>query len=262
MSKKARYAVITPYFKESRSVIERCLASVRSQSVRADHFLVADGLPQDWLDGAGVRHFKLDRNHGDFGNTPRGVGALIAIGEEYDGIALLDADNWLDEDHIEACLAAAGSTATPCDYVVARRRFRRPNGTVMPVPEEAGHVDTNCFFFLRGAFAVLPHWAMMPKKLSPYCDRFFFQMLRLHPFAAATVGRPTVNYFCLWEGLYLALGETPPPGAKRLEVENPTGWLRSLKRRELEIAGRLLGVPRSAPAGLTQQWGEALPRQA
>jgi hypothetical protein len=251
----ARYAIITPYHKENRWLLERCIASVRNQSIAADHFLVADGFPQAWIDEAGVRHVKLDRPHGDFGNTPRGVGALIAIGEEYDGIGLLDADNWLEPEHIAACLAAARTTPLPCDYVIARRNFRRPDETIMPIPEEPGHVDTNCFFFLRGSFSVIPHWATMPKNLSSFCDRYFYYMMRRQPFTAATVSRPTVNYHCLWEWMYRTLGETPPTDAKMsLDVEKPGRWLRSLSRRELEIAGRLVGIPiipvpaQSAPA--------------
>src|SRR5919201_2703810 len=129
MSGNGRFAIITPYYKESRSLIERCITSVRNQSIRSDHFLIADGFPQAWIDDAGARHLKLDRSHGDFGNTARGVGGLIAIGEEYDGIGWLDADNWLDPDHVEACLAAASAIQMPCDYVIARRTLRLPDET-------------------------------------------------------------------------------------------------------------------------------------
>ncbi len=244
MSLNARYAIITPYYREDGNIIERCITSVRNQSMKADHFLISDGFPQDWIDDAGVRHFKLDRCHNDFGNTPRGVGALIAIGEEYDGIGLLDADNWLEHNHIESCIAAANSSPHTCDYVVAKRVMRRPDETIMPVLDEPGHVDTNCFFFLRGSFSVIPHWAMMPRELAPACDRYFFEMIRRHPFGYATVFHPTVNYFCSYESVYRLIGETPPPGVKpdinREEIEQR---LRGLGRRELEIARRLSGVP-------------------
>jgi glycosyltransferase involved in cell wall biosynthesis len=252
MDHTARYAIITPYFREERSLLERCIDSVRAQTVPADHFLVADGFPQAWIDETGVRHFKLDRNHGDFGNTPRGVGALIAVGEEYDGIGLLDADNWLDPDHIAACLAAARACPEPCDYVIAQRTFRRPDDTIMPVGEEPEHVDTNCFFFLRGSFSAIPYWTTMPKHFSVLCDRYFYEMLRRQPFTTARVSRPTVHYRCLWVGIYRSLGETPPPDAKGLDLSRLKRWMLSLSRREVEIASRLAGVPLSislAPIG-------------
>jgi glycosyltransferase involved in cell wall biosynthesis len=154
MSDNARYAIVTPYYKEDKPLIERCISSVRRQTFPTDHFVVADGFPQAWIDDARVRHLKLDRAHGDFGNTPRGVGALIAIAEEYSGIGLLDADNWLENHHVEACLAAARAKGMPCDYVIAQRAFRRPDTTIMPVRDEQTiNVDTNCFFFLRARLA-------------------------------------------------------------------------------------------------------------
>jgi len=241
-----RYAIITPYHREARPLLQRCIESVRNQSIPADHFLVADGFPQPWIDGEKVRHLKLDREHGDNGNTPRGVGALVAIGEEYDGIGLLDADNWLDRDHVEACLDAAASVsggAAECDFVIAQRRFCRPDETILPFPEEAGHIDTSCFFFLRGSFCIVPHWAMMPRALSPICDRVFAAMLRRHALRFARVDRPTVNFHCLWASCYQAVGESPPPEATHtLDEAKLDEWLKSLTPREVEVACRLAGV--------------------
>src|SRR6476620_8695990 len=80
---RPRYAFITPYYKEMRDFLERCVASVKQQTIRADHILVSDGFPQDWLDQADVRHVRLDCAHGDYGNTPRGIGSLMAVAEGY-----------------------------------------------------------------------------------------------------------------------------------------------------------------------------------
>ena len=49
------------------------MASVRRQTVPTEHLLVADGHPQDWLESESVRHLRLDRSHGDFGNTPQEI---------------------------------------------------------------------------------------------------------------------------------------------------------------------------------------------
>ena len=118
-----RYAIITPYYKEDRGVLERCIQSVKGQSVPADHFLISDGFPQDWLENAGVRHLRLGKAHSDAGNTPRGLGALLAASEGYDGIGLLDADNWYDKNHVEECCKAVYSTTEPpADLVFAKRR--------------------------------------------------------------------------------------------------------------------------------------------
>jgi len=55
MSDRARFAIVTPYYREEKWLLERCIRSAREQTLRADHILVADGFPQDWIDGEGVR---------------------------------------------------------------------------------------------------------------------------------------------------------------------------------------------------------------
>ena len=65
---QARFAIVTPYYQESRATLERCLASVKAQTVKCDHFLVADGFAEKWIDGTGARHIRLDRPHRDYGN--------------------------------------------------------------------------------------------------------------------------------------------------------------------------------------------------
>jgi glycosyltransferase involved in cell wall biosynthesis len=254
MPENAHYAIITPYYKEERRVLERCIDSVRKQSFRADHFLVADGFPQDWIDTAGVRHLKLDRNHADNGNTPRGVGALLAVAEGYSAIGLLDADNWFSPDHVEACLGAASKAPSYCDYVIARRTFRRLDESIMPIGEEPNHVDTSCLLFLRGAFSVLPHWAMMPRRLSPACDRVIYSVLVERRLVAARVEKPTVHFQTLYENHYRMLGETPPPGATpSVPVRAMNEWLDSLPRRESEITRRLMGLASPEAAGKPQR---------
>ena len=259
MSADKRYAIITPYWNEDRALLERCIKSVRGQTVAADHLLVADGLPQAWIDREPVRHFKLDRTHGDYGKTPRGIGALIAVAEGYDAIGFLDADNWFENDHVESCLDAARGDAEgydQCDYVVARRLFRRPDESIMPLGEEPGHVDTNCFFLLRGSFYCVANWATMPKELSVISDRVFRDVLKSRGLRFASVQKRTVNYHCMWQSLYDALKETPPEGAKPNVSTRAIGpWLRTLPPRELEIVRRLAGIRLGAPEQQNQDAG-------
>jgi hypothetical protein len=245
-SGRNHYVIITPYWKEDKQLLQRCIRSVKLQSVCTDHLLVADGHPQRWIDGEKVRHLKLDRAHGDNGNTPRGLGALMAIGEEYEGIGFLDADNWLESNHVKSCIDAAHACeggAANCDYVIARRWIRRVDGTLMPIPEEAGHVDTSCFFFFRGSFHVIPFWATMPRNVSSICDRVFNAMLKKHAFQFAQVAKPTVNFHCLCPDTYRAIGEEPPPEATHyVDGGKIDAWLASMGTRELEILKRLAGV--------------------
>ena len=89
-----KVAVITPYHKVPTDWLVQCLESVRSQTYTSTHILVADGIPQDVVDTYGVQHLVLPRCHGDYGDTPRAIGSISAIGQGFDAIAWLDADNW------------------------------------------------------------------------------------------------------------------------------------------------------------------------
>ncbi len=245
-----RVLVITAYYKEDRALIERTIRSVAGQTAKAagvvvDHMLVADGFPQSWIDGAGVRHLRLDRAHGDYGNTPRGVGSLLAISEDYDAICYCDADNWYEPNHVEACLKAAEAVAD-VDYVIARRTMRRPDESVIPIADEPirSHVDTNCFFFLRGAFHMIHHFAAIPKALSGIGDRVFYAALQKAQLKAVALAQPTVAYLCLWIPIYRAIGETPPEGAKpAVDHSGADRYISSLTAREKVILSRLTGLP-------------------
>ena len=237
-----RVAVVTAYFQENRATLERCIKSVQDQHEAVDHILVADGYPQAWIDEMPVRHIKLDRAHGDYGNTPRGVGAILAISEGYEAIGFLDADNWLESDHVSSCLAAAFTTSD-VDFVVARWNLRRPDGTILPANDDPTHVDTNCFFFLAGSFYMLPHFSMMHKNLSVVGDRVFYLALKGAGLKSVSVNFPTVNYTCLWPLMYVNAGEEPPLAAKAdIDVSHLGPWLGALTEREREIISRRAAV--------------------
>jgi hypothetical protein len=245
MDTTRRPIVITPYYKEDPALLRRCMDSVRAQTVAAEHFLIADGHPQDWIDAEPVRHLKLDRSHGDYGNTPRGIASMLACSEGYPAIMMLDADNWLEPEHVELCLRVA--TESPgTDFVVVRRHFRRPDGTILPIEEEptARFVDTNCFAFFPGSYQALPLWALMPKEMSGVGDRVFSVALHGRKLSGiAITDRATVNYQCMWQSFYLGVGETPPPGAvANINSEKMFDWWRALNLRDREIVWRLTGV--------------------
>ncbi len=250
--------MITPYFKEDRALLERCLASVRAQTVAADHMLVADGFAQAWLDERPVRHVKLDRAHADYGNVARGVGALMAIAEKYDAIAFLDADNWYDADHLETCVAAAASNEF-APFVVAQRNFVRPDESVIRIDlmEDmplGHHVDTNCYLFLPPTFPLLHYWCTIPQEFSAQGDRLFRQVLRANfSTPPVVIARRTVNYTCLFESIYNAIGETPPDGAKpNVDWEPGLRWLKSLTGRDSALVDHLSGLQLSKWAAGTR----------
>lgn len=242
MSDRKRYAIVTPYHKEERWLLDRCIASVKAQTTPADHFLIADGYPQDWIDSEPVRHIRLDREHRDYGNTPRTIGALLAVSEGYDGIGLLDADNWLEADHISTCVATSLRSEN-CDYVVAKRNLCRPDGSVIDIDDhDVTLVDTSCFFLLPGSYHVIPHLALTPIELSSICDRIFYSALKAKKLHAETTDRKTVNYHCLWQATYMRAGEAPPPNPRpAVDFAGMKRWLASQTPRAMDIIHRRIG---------------------
>ena len=213
-----KVAVITPYYKETDATLKRCISSVASQTLACQHYLIADGPGCNWLDTSAPsvsKHLRLHHAHGDFGNTPRGIGALLAVADGADAVCFLDADNMLDHDHVEVCCALAASKPAP-DYVVARRRIVLPDGTAVPGSDEPIErlVDTNCFFLLKGAFHAIPQWVLQPKPLARIGDRVFLKLLQRLGLSFRVMSEPTVTYISDWEFHYRAAGQNPPSNAK------------------------------------------------
>ena len=243
------YTIVTPYFAESKELLRRCIDSVKSQTVAVDHILVADGAPQDWIDAEDVRHIRLDRSHGDFGNTPRAIGAMLAISGESDGIGFLDADNWLEPEHVATCVATARQ-AGHIDYVIARRSLRRPDESVFPLeasqdePVEK-HVDTNCLFLLPSSYHIVPYFGLMPKPMAVFGDRVFCNTLRRRGLHAAVNTAVTVNYHLLVREFYERAGEVPPAEAKsnpRLSWGDVEAWLATKSFAEQLIIAKRCGI--------------------
>jgi Glycosyl transferase family 2 len=241
-----RYLFVTPYYKETPDCLERCITSVKRQTIKADHILVADGFPQDWVDKANVRHLRLDRAHHDYGNTPRGIGALMGVAEGYNGMGFLDADCWLEPHHLEECLAQAEQVGLErCGFVAASRTLRRLDESVIQVIDEplTCHVDTSCLFLLPASFEALPVWTLMPRETSATCDRVFYLALRSRELIPAFSYKKTVNYTYTYAPLYRALGEMPPEPLK----ENPdhagiARWIDMLPSDTLMTFNRRLGL--------------------
>lgn len=251
-----KVAVITPYYKEPRAWLERCIQSVQAQVHPCTHIVVADGFAQGWIDSQPVRHLKLDRPHADYGDTPRALGALMAANEGFDAICFLDADNWYGPEHVSACVALA--SRGDYDYLTTKRHMVREDGSILPLRIredcDGSHVDTNCYFLLRGAFHSLARWALMPQPMHVFGDRVYLASLREEAgLRTACTEERSVRYLCTWAHLFRAVGEPVPPYAKepRPLAELPR-WYAGLSPREKELTQRLSGMrppaPRAAPA--------------
>ncbi|WP_237482023.1 glycosyltransferase [Lichenibacterium dinghuense] len=241
-----RIAVVTPYHGETPETLRRCVDSVKRQTVRTDHILVADGKPQDWLDGEVARHLRNDRASRDAGDTPRALGALLAASAGYAAICFLDADCWYEPDHVELCLRSAlGAGLDACGIVTTSRTIRRTDLSAMPMSDEDSEefADTNCYCFLPASFGLLATWGLWPRRISPVGDRLFFRVAASSGLPRARTRRATVNYVTTWAAHYRALGEPPPLPLK----ENPDHgairtWIEAMPAAGIETLRRQIGV--------------------
>jgi hypothetical protein len=241
-----KIAVITPYYRETRHQLSRCIDSVFSQQIKAEHFLIADGYPQPNLQSFGVRHIVLDKNHNDFGNTPRAIGGLIAVAEGFDTICFLDADNWLDKHHFTVSIETIRRASAAPDYIICRRRWVRMDGSVLnyQAQEDAdgSHVDTNCIILLEGGLHAVARWGLIPKFLSSVGDRIFVHGLRSERLISAINDQITVNYLCTWSNVFQNLNEPVPEYAKSgIDILSIKDRLRKMSSKEREFLVRRIG---------------------
>jgi len=211
-----KIAVITPYYKESIEFLRQCHQSVLDQNISADHFFVADGFPNEEIMSWNIKHISLPQAHGDYGDTPRGIGSMLADVEGYDFIAYLDADNWFHQNHLSSLLKLYEETKA--DVCTSFRSFHALDGREMPVTdadEQAlDHVDTSCYFLHRNAFDALDIWLKMPHYLHSLGDRVFFHGLKSKKYKIVSTKEKTVAYRTQFKVHYLASNMEPPQNSK------------------------------------------------
>lgn len=242
-----KVAVVTPYYRESDDILKRCLDSVACQAGEVAHVLVADGFPNPLADRyPKAVHLKLPRAHADNGDTPRGIGGKWALDNDFQAIAFLDADNWYYPDHIACMTDLLASSRAP--VLVAGRSIHRKDGSVFAGLKELGdgvhYTDTSCLFLSGPALWMAPLWAAIPTRLSPICDRIFWQMLMAQGYPVAKSERITVAFVSQYVAHYEAAGEQPPPGSKDgSELAEAVTWWNALPPEEQARLSRIMGFP-------------------
>lgn len=217
-----KIAVITPYYNEPLSILEKCHQSVLTQDVKAEvtHYLVADGSPVDQIDSWDCSHTKLPSSNNDVGNTPRGIGGIVASSEGVDFIAYLDADNWYKPYHLSSLLSVYDQTDS--SIVTSLRTYHSEDGIEMRVrdPDEDSlmHVDTSCFMLHRSAFRLNSIWHSMPHELGAIGDRIFLAAIKANRYRFHSSGLRSVSYRTPYAFHYQAAGEPLPKSAKTWEI--------------------------------------------
>lgn len=210
-----KIAVITPYHTEPLDMLERAHKTVLAQTHPCTHYMIADGHARPEIDHWQVRHITLPTAHHNNGNTPRAIGSLDAVGDDFDAIAYLDADNWFEPDHIANL--AAQQAETGADIVSSGRIIHGIDGEILlPEGEQedgTATADTSTMLFGRSAFAVLPLWGTMPNELGPNCDRYIFKGAQALGCTHHHSGKLTMHFTTRYGPHYRAAGQSVPVNA-------------------------------------------------
>jgi len=219
-----KIAVVTPYFKESEDLIQRCFNSVKNQTYQnITHFFVSDGYPSRLLyANLNIEHIQLPKSHNDAGATPRALGALSAFSQGYDAVAFLDVDNWFMPNHIEKMVELMQSSK--CDIVSATRKIYSRNNELLYVDKESNGLDfcdTNCMFLNRKIMQIIPFWITAPE-YRMVSDRAFWHVCIENKISKIHCTEPTVCYSTKWAVHYQIAGVPIPDDSVWMTMDNKT----------------------------------------
>jgi glycosyltransferase involved in cell wall biosynthesis len=250
-------AVVMPYFKEDTEELLFAHQSVLQQSRTARHIIVADGHPNPVVSAWACEHIVLPSAHRDAGNFARGVGALHAFqtGAEY--VCFLDADNWLENNHVSSLCDHIVSSGA--DIGVSRRILRRLDRSILdPFDWEsdgAQFADTGTVMLSRSTIDIAALWATMPVQLSGAGDQIIWAAINERRFRIVRTEQATTNYKTKWAVHYTGRGEVPPPGTVDLSyVQSAHEYWRILPEADRR---RLLWGRPDAPVPETMEQPQA-----
>jgi len=215
-------AVITPYHKEDIAILRRCHLSVLDQEAPCRHFMVADGFPNEIVAGWDCEHIILPKPHSDYGNTPRGLGALSAINLGHDLIFFLDADNWYAPQHAQQVIKLK-EEQPDIDIGATMRTLALPDGTLVEPDQEdtqKRHIDTSCMAFFESSFFLLAMWCTMTKPLAVIGDRIIFLAIHKHQLKVGWTENQTLYYSTNYRHHYLRARRTPPEQTYSLDTNS------------------------------------------
>ena len=208
-----KVAIITPYYKEPVAILKRCHRSVLDQTYsNVTHIMVADGHKKSICGDWTVEHMILPASHHDAGATPRAIAAISAFSRGYDAVGFIDADNWIDSNHVTKMLETIKTA--DAQAVIATRRIHAVDGRELYVDRVESNgsnmVDTNCMFLTRDLLHLMSYWVVEPGK-QLWSDRYFWSAVQKSGARIASCLEPTVAYCSKWAWHYQYAGEVPPP---------------------------------------------------
>lgn len=230
-----RVAMITPCYKEPIDIIRRCHYSIKNQTHKnTTHLIVSDGKYSSLIAGWKGEYICLPEAHNDAGATPRALAAISAFSRGYDAVGFIDADNWIDNDHVEKMINTM-KTAN-AQVAIATRRIHSLDNKEMYVDnvESNGEnmVDTNCMFLSKAALHLMTYWVVEPGQRL-WSDRYFWNAVSASGLKIARCIEPSVAYCSKWAWHYQHAGLEPPPDSVWIN-KDAAGNLQHVKHKDIK----------------------------
>ncbi|MGE0222071.1 MAG: glycosyltransferase family 2 protein [Acetobacteraceae bacterium] len=209
-----KICVVTPYFRTPTDWLIQAHRSVREQSVPASHILVCDGSPPAPIPDFFGTHIILERNYGDYGNTPRLIGCYQAVMQEAEAIAFLDGDNWFHPDHLAGLVNMAETHSL--DIVSSARMLHRLDGSPMlrcPHVDGVRYIDTNCLLVMKPAFRNLISWVLTSQEAAAQGDQRLWSFMKAQGARMGFLNQASIAYRTRHRVHYELANEMPPPDA-------------------------------------------------
>ena len=237
-----KIAAVTSYFNEPDEMLKRCMDSVQAQTIATDHFLISNGPKRDLIARNDLIHVSVGKTHRNFANTPRAIGAMMAISRDYDALFFLDPNYTIEPNHVSACLTSAVDDPS-VDYVIASQKYLRPNGSQLQFREDPLHqiLGLNCLFLFPGSYHLVPILNLIPKQLSIFGDRIFLAALTYHRLKFSIAFTNSVNQYSMNHKLYTHLNEGPIFEGNDSDLTEVNDWLSKLTKHENDLLSRRLG---------------------
>ena len=199
--RKPRIMVITPT--TGKETLEKAVASVREQTIKTEHLVVADGYEASYNPAffLASQRIILPENVGSNGWYGHRVYAAMPLMVNADYILFLDEDNWFEPNHVETMINKIKSKDLMWAYSL--RRIHNESGQYVcdddceslgRYPAFYNHalnfVDTNCYCFRREFLVTVAHsfygqWG---------ADRPFYKVASTALPSFGCTGEATVNY--------------------------------------------------------------------
>lgn len=210
-------AVVTPYHRIDSEDLSQCIESVKNQTYKdVFHVVVGDGCRHIKIEESAYLHaVSVSHNIGDYGDSPRSIGAIYAFSQGADAVAFLDSDNWYESDHIQSLIELHARTGA--DVITSYRKLARLDGAILGVCPDSNSIsfcDTNCMLFTKASAAVAVSWWTIPKAYHAIDDRVIWDRVLTNRHSFACTHNPSAIYRTGFRGHYYMFGENPPEGVK------------------------------------------------